>query len=437
MGMSRRLSSIDGDYCSDVIRQLDGIGIRFAGTPGEAAAARWIADRFAAMVLENVQVREFPCLSFAYSDCRVEALQGGDWVRLPSLPAAHSLATASGALEGELVMVERIPARAAECRRLLEGKVGLLFCSEIFRLDRFRRVMKAAPLALLLVDDRFPNDWTVAIGFPRHWVDLISCPVVNLPHSAAWEAVRRGASRVRLDVRCRSEKSFSQNVIGEVPGREKPEEVIVVSAHHDSVINNPGADDNLSGVAAVLALARCFSGNPARRTLRFISYGAEEQLSEGARHYALEVPDRDRIQFVLNIDAVGAWMGQTDIFYTGSPELAATVEAANRDVDFPGHVRRELSPFSDHFPLNLFGIPAVWYYRRSYLTARHFHHSDRETPEVVSPGVMERTVRAQAALLERVADAVEVPFQRHIPGGQLRRLRKMGRDWCGLRLDDV
>ncbi len=431
--MNPRLSSIDGGECLETIRRLDRMGIRFAGTPEEASAARWLANRFNAMGLRDVRVQEFPCLTFAYSRCRVDGLWGGDWHRLPSIPAAHSAATPSGAVEGELILVEKLPARPADCRRLLEGKVGLVFCSEIFQRDRFRRIMRAGPRALLLVDDRFPNDWTVAIGFPRHWVDLISCPVVNLPHAAAWDAVRHGMSRVRLEVGCRVEESVSQNVIGEIPGRERAEEVIVVSAHHDSVINNSGADDNGSGVAAVLALARCFAGEPGRRTLRFISYGAEEQLSEGARHYALEASDRDRIQFVLNVDAVGAWMGQTDIYYTGAPELAATVEEVNRELSFPGHVRRELSPFSDHFPLNLFGIPAVWYYRRSYLTARHFHHSALETPDVVSPAVLERTVRAQAALLERVVDAAEMPFPRHIPASQLRRLRKMGRDWCGLK----
>lgn len=68
------------------------------------------------------------------------------------------------------------------------------------------------------------------------------------------------------------------NIIAEVRGTEHPGEYIVVGAHYDTApcSGNLGADDNASGVAGVLALARHFSKNPQKRTIRFVCFANEE-----------------------------------------------------------------------------------------------------------------------------------------------------------------
>ena len=69
-----------------------------------------------------------------------------------------------------------------------------------------------------------------------------------------------------------------KNVWAEIKGSEKPDEIIVVGAHYDSVArhNCKGANDNASGVAAVLAAARKFSGGKFKRTIRFVAFANEE-----------------------------------------------------------------------------------------------------------------------------------------------------------------
>jgi Zn-dependent M28 family amino/carboxypeptidase len=261
---------------------------------------------------------------------------------------------------------------------------------------------------------------------------MITCPVLNVSYMDAWEIVRHRIKKVHIDVESTVGEAISQNVIAEIRGRGRSDEVIVISGHHDSVINNPGADDNLTGVAAALELARVFSEKRPKRTLRFISYGAEEQLSEGAKYYALNASDRNKIQLVLNVDAVGAWMGQTKIFLSGPSALVKLVEKVSKEQSFPGQILKEICPFSDHFPLNYFGVPIVWYYRMTYTAARHFHHSALETPDVVSPDVLERTLRHQAAILDLVANADKLPYPRKVPASQLKALKKMGKEWAGL-----
>lgn len=65
-----------------------------------------------------------------------------------------------------------------------------------------------------------------------------------------------------------------ENIEAEIPGRS--DEIVVVGAHYDSVLGSPGANDNGSGVAAMLALARRFAHQGGERTLRFVAFVNEE-----------------------------------------------------------------------------------------------------------------------------------------------------------------
>lgn len=104
------------------------------------------------------------------------------------------------------------------------------------------------------------------------------------------------------------------NVLGVVRGTELPERYIVVSAHYDHVgVGRPvngdsiynGADDNASGTAALLALARHFQAHPARHSLIFAAFDAEERGLQGARAFVASPPvDRAAIVLDVNMDMV-------------------------------------------------------------------------------------------------------------------------------------
>ena len=66
------------------------------------------------------------------------------------------------------------------------------------------------------------------------------------------------------------------NIIAEIPGITSPSEIIIIGAHYDTASGQPGADDNASGVAATLALARYFATRPQARNLRFVLFANEE-----------------------------------------------------------------------------------------------------------------------------------------------------------------
>lgn len=82
-----------------------------------------------------------------------------------------------------------------------------------------------------------------------------------------------------------------ENIEAELRGTSSPKEIFVVGAHYDTRRDSPGADDNASGVAALLALARRFAGRPLARTVRFVAFTNEERpflrtRQMGSRVYA-------------------------------------------------------------------------------------------------------------------------------------------------------
>lgn len=97
------------------------------------------------------------------------------------------------------------------------------------------------------------------------------------PYRVDYRAKPAFFARMRGATKESGKLEFS-NVMAEIKGRELPDEIIVVGAHYDSVpfSGSLGADDNISGVAATLALARRFAQKPCRRTLRFIAFANEE-----------------------------------------------------------------------------------------------------------------------------------------------------------------
>jgi len=102
-----------------------------------------------------------------------------------------------------------------------------------------------------------------------------------------------------------------RNLIAEVGGSEFPEEIVLVGAHYDSLIGSPGANDNASGVAALLELARIMKGERPRRTLRLVAFTNEEPpffktSGMGSRVYARHAGKKgEKIVGMVSLETIG------------------------------------------------------------------------------------------------------------------------------------
>lgn len=107
-----------------------------------------------------------------------------------------------------------------------------------------------------------------------------------------------------------------KNIIAEIPGTMNPEEIVVIGAHYDSVKGSPGADDNASGVAAILEFARLFKNLKFKRTIRLVAFVNEEPpffftKKMGSYQYAHKAKIREeKIVAMLSIESIGYYKDQ-------------------------------------------------------------------------------------------------------------------------------
>jgi len=101
------------------------------------------------------------------------------------------------------------------------------------------------------------------------------------------------------------------NLVVERPGQRWPKQIVVIGAHYDSVYGSPGANDNGSGVAALLELARRFAKEQPARTLRFVAFANEEPPffptgQMGSRVYAKACRERgDDVRAMVSLETIG------------------------------------------------------------------------------------------------------------------------------------
>lgn len=106
------------------------------------------------------------------------------------------------------------------------------------------------------------------------------------------------------------------NIIAEISGTSHPEEIVIIGAHYDSVLNSPGANDNASGVAILLELARLMQHEKPNRTIRFIAFVNEEQPYYkthlmGSYQYAKKVHSQgENIVAMASLETIGYFSDQ-------------------------------------------------------------------------------------------------------------------------------
>lgn len=208
----------------------------------------------------------------------------------------------------------------------------------------------------------------------------------GLDFEAAKQAARRKdfqpidlKSTLTADMDAKAEVITAYNVVGMLPGTERPQETVIYTAHHDHLgVGEPdsngdrifnGALDNSTGVAHVLEQARAFANAPRTdRSVVFLFVGAEEKGLLGSEYYvANPLYPLGRTVAVLNTDSMGVWGPARDFSISGTARLELLdmliAEAARKGRSFTPDQRPEAGGFfrSDHFPFAKAGVPAVSY----------------------------------------------------------------------------
>lgn len=228
------------------------------------------------------------------------------------------------------------------------------------------------------------------------------------------------------------------NVIGELKGSVLPDEIVVIGSHYDTapVDRCAGADDNASGVAATMALARHFAKSPQKRTLRFIAFANEEPPffwtdDMGSRVCAKDSSKKgERIVAMLTPESVGYYSDEPGsqhypwplnhlypttgdfIAFIGSgssaPLVKDCVEVFRENAKFPseGAALPFIVPgvgWSDHWSYTKEGYPALMVTNTATFRNRHYH-TPGDSIDKLDFDRMARVVEGLVPVLEYLAN---------------------------------
>jgi hypothetical protein len=215
------------------------------------------------------------------------------------------------------------------------------------------------------------------------------------------------------------------NLEVEIPGTTKTDEIVIIGAHYDSVADCPAANDNGSGIAAILSLARTFSDSQNDRTLRFVAFVNEEEPyahteQMGSWVYARRCRQRkEKVTAMLTLETIGFYSDEPGsqkypsplgLFYPSTGNFIAfvgntrygqlvrqVVRAFRQNEQFPslaGAMPEAMSDIgrSDHWPFWQEGYPALMVTDTAPFRYPHYHKPE-DTVDKIDFERMARVVR--------------------------------------------
>jgi carboxypeptidase Q len=412
---------------NDLRELCDDIGGRPTASPASDRAIEWAAKKFRDIGIQNVSVEPFsarnlwlPVSAEASATApvkfaiRIAAAPMGPSTKAPIEArlvdagdgTAESFGKLGSALKGSIVLVH-----------LPEMKTFDDLFAEYFRnaalLDAAR---KYQPAALLLESSR-PRGLLY-----RHPISLdenyapIPTAVISREHAERLSRLaEKGEVRVRLAITNKTAPAYeSKNVIAEIRGREKPDEIVLVGAHLDSWDLGTGAEDNGVNAALVIDLARAFHELKIvpRRTLRFALFTGEEQGMLGSQAYvARHRSELDRFAAVVIFDTGSGRL--TGFFLNGRDEMRKPINAALASVE--GLAATEHIPDAidgtDNFDFLLSGVPNLVGVQDP-LPYLPDYHAESDTFDRVNRREEKNTEAVAAVLLWTFAENPERPAKR-------------------------
>ena len=416
-------SSVRGGKSLEYVRGLTAIGPRLTGSAAYQRAADWSADQFRAMGITRVSLEPFTIeRGWERVSARARIVAPADRpIHVASL--GWSPSTPDGGFEAEVIALAAFSPDTLPPRDALQGRIVLLpdgdppggFDTAARTRRRLAIALRAAGAVAILSADSDPDNELSARGF-EFSTAISVLPAAQVGRDDA-ESIRSGLAhgsvRMSLELinRITPGAATVSNVIAELPGRDRPDEWVIVGAHLDSWDFGTGAQDNATGAAMVLEAARAIAvlGQAPRRSIRFALWGGEEQGQLGSTAYArAHAIELDRVVATLNTDAgTGRVIGWTA---PGRADLIRAVRPLTRDflrelgaATFDDGLRYAFQ--SDGAPFILAGVPTLDL-NADDTRYEDIHHKAADTLDRVDASNLSVGAAIVAATAHAIAEAV-------------------------------
>lgn|SRR5215469_4273527 len=427
----------------DYDRQLtDTIGPRLTGSDNYVHAVSWATEQFKTLGLSNVHTEPFTIPA----TWEPEVPATGQIVE-PRLQTLHiyslgwSPSTPDSGVRGSIAYLKHLTVEEIDAEKdKLSGKVVLVDTESLGPEPRFSQILQGInhlkevhPLALLLVGGPNGAESATALTFDGNLSPYPTAQVGLEDELLIKRLLEKGQVTVQFTYKNRIRRNVEvSNVIAEIPGSEKPNEVVIVAGHLDSWHPATGAQDNGTGASTVIEVARAVKSlnRPPRRTMRFILFGGEEQGLLGSTAYVRHHKDEMSSIDAVIISDTGAqrakgWyvMGRNDEQKTiadieplltglGSDQTTSSVEFLFQ---------------TDHISFDLLGVPTLVLWND---TDKYFklHHKASDSFDSVVQADLNQGVATTAVTAYAIADSAQ-PFAPHDTPAQVEEWLKDARQY--------
>jgi len=400
------------------------IGPRMAGSPADAKAVAWAQEKFKALGYDKVYLQPVTYPVWQRGHEQAEVLSPFPQ-KLHITALGGSVGTEGKTLDAEVVEFESLDALKAAPENSLNGKIA--FINK--RMERHKdgsgygpvvagrgagavEAAKKGALAVIIRsvgtdDNRLPHT-----GMMRYndTVKKIPAAALSVPDADLVEhMLKRGKPVIlRLDIAAGLTGTYtSYNVIGEIRGREKPDEVVVIGGHLDSWDLGTGAVDDGAGVSITMAAGAVIGQmkQAPRRTIRVVAFANEEQGLYGGKAYA-EAHKNNVADHQIGAESdFGA--GRIYSFGAGVSENAWPVIEQIGSVLAPLGIVTEKGKGGagpDVGPISALGMP--WAELQQDGTDYFdLHHTANDTFDKVDPKALDQQVAAYAAFAYLAAES--------------------------------
>jgi len=405
----------------------DDIGSRVTGTPAERKAEEWGVTKMKAIGLENVHTEKYQLWrGWTRGTAQGELLEP---IRRPLHVDAMGWtgSTPVGGAEGEVVTANLfdIEDEVKHASRL-SGKIVLVVMKgapkkdvdSLFAIfgDFLKAASKAGAVAVIggqagSKASGMNLTHTGILGFDADF----GIPVLSMTAEDQGQLERYVASGKKVKVRFNVQNTFSNgpvesaNVVGEIRGRENPEQVLVVGAHLDSWDLSEGATDNGTGSASVLASAEAIvrSGMRPRRTIRFVLFTGEEQGLDGSFAYTKQ----HKTEMANHLGNLVLDNGQgpvKEFMLGGRDDVVASFRPFAQSLSSIRNisVNDKVESGTDTLPFSMAGLPGINMDQDSP-DYKYTHHSSADALEAVKPEVLAQNATLMALAAYWITDRPE------------------------------
>ena len=425
-------AALASDHAFLRLSQLcDGIGNRLSGSPQLERAVNWAENAMREDGLERVRRQAAMVPHWVRGEEHAEMVEPGP-IRLSMLGLGRSIGTPAGGITAEVVVVtsfaelDSLPAEAVRGRIVLYDVPFKTYGETVrYRGSGANRASLRGAVAALVrsvgpVSLRTPH--TGALNYVDSIAKIPSAAITIEDATMIHRLVARG-ERVRVHLEMSAKmlpEALSHNVIGELRGRERPEEVVVVGGHLDSWDVGAGAQDDGGGVAISLEAVRLMKALKLRprRTVRVVFWTNEENGRKGGDAYAdslgaavgkhvAAIETDGGVERVVGFDVAVHQVGSDSVDVARQApaldkmrEIAPLLAGLGADHVGPGGGGTDIEPLMKK------GVPGLAH----RTTMEHYfdwHHTQADMLDKVDPIELRKNVAALAVMVYVLADMPE------------------------------